>query len=82
VDKESPARKSRRERFVQVAEKRTNAVLKKLQVLANCANRQSYEYTEEDVEKIFRAIEEQVAISRAKFRTKRPPNFTLRDSRR
>lgn len=64
---ESPRRRKKRERFLKIAEKRTQMVLKKLQVLGNCANRQTYEYTPEDVEKIFSAIERQLMLVRSKF---------------
>ena len=47
---------NRRERFKRLATARTNTVLQKLKVLSNCANRQAYEYNEDDVEKIFASI--------------------------
>ena len=55
------------ETFKRVATRRTNAVLKKLQVLANCANRSTYEYTEEEVNKIFAEIEKETKLARMKF---------------
>ncbi len=65
---EKPSRpRDKRERFLDMAEKRTRVVLKKLQVLGNCANRQSYEYTSEDVDRIFSAIDEQLSRVRSKF---------------
>ncbi len=58
----------KRERFERLAEKRTNAVLKKLDILANCANRNQYEYEEEDIEKIFSAIRKKVRETQSEFK--------------
>lgn len=55
------------ERFKRLAAMRTNAVLKRLKILGNCSNRQVYEYSEEDVDKIFTTIERQVKDIRTKF---------------
>lgn len=71
------SRKGKRERFLEMAEKRTNAVLQRLQVLGNCANRQSYDYTPEDVEKIFDAIDRQLALVKARFQEKQRVTFKL-----
>ena len=56
------------ERFKRLASKRTNEVLDKLRILGNCADRRSYPYTDEEIEKIFRAIDEQTKIVKAKFK--------------
>jgi hypothetical protein len=71
-------RRDKRDRFLELAEKRTRVVLKKLQVLGNCGNRQSYEYTPEDVERIFSAIEQQLARVRAKFEQDREKKIDFR----
>ena len=74
----SAPRKDKRDRFLKLAEKRTRVVLKKLQVLGNCGNRQSYEYTAEDVERIFSAIEQQLTRVRAKFEQDREKTIDFR----
>lgn len=58
---------SKRERFKRLATKRTNKVLKSLEVLGNCANRSGYDYSEEDIKKIFNAIEGKVEKTKLKF---------------
>ena len=58
---------NKRERFKRLASSRTSEVLKRLKVLSNCANRSAYEYTEEDMAKIFSAIEKAVKESKSKF---------------
>lgn len=56
-----------RERFKRLATLRTNEVLKKLKILGNCANRNAYEYTEEDIKKIFSVIDKKLNEIKAKF---------------
>ncbi|MFC1900444.1 hypothetical protein ACFLYN_02510 [Chloroflexota bacterium] len=58
----------KKERFHRVATRRTNEVLKKLAILGNCANRSAYEYTEDEVNKIFSEIEREVKTTRMRFR--------------
>ena len=41
------------ERFKRVAESRTNRIIDQIRLLGNCANRSNYEYSEEDIKKIF-----------------------------
>lgn len=55
-------------RFKRLASSRTNEVLDKLRILGNCADRRTYDYTDEDIDKIFKAIDEQVKIVKAKFK--------------
>lgn len=58
---------SKRERFVRIAESRTNRILDQLKLLGNCANKHNYDYTDEDVRKIFSAIEKEVKAAKGKF---------------
>jgi len=58
--------KTKRERFVDIASKRTNRIINDLHLLGNCSNKNNYEYNEEDVKKMFSAIEE--ALKEAKGR--------------
>ncbi len=48
---------SKREKFVRLAEARTNKIIDMLKLLGNCSNSNIYEYTKADVDKIFSAIE-------------------------
>lgn len=57
----------KRERFKRLGTQRTNAVLQKIKVLSNCANRSAYEYTEDEVNKIFSEVERRVREAKAKF---------------
>lgn len=58
---------SKSERFVRIAEKRTNKIIDMIQLLGNCSNRATYDYTRDDVKKIFGAIESELKIAKAKF---------------
>jgi hypothetical protein len=57
----------KRERFKRLATYRTNEVLKRLQVLANCSNRSAYNYSEEEISRIFSTIDKAVRDAKAKF---------------
>lgn len=65
----SSSRKTRRERFLEVAARRTRTILDDLRKLGNCGNRSAYEYSDADVEKIFGAIEQELTAARLRFRT-------------
>ncbi|MDY2913984.1 MAG: hypothetical protein SOV58_05085 [Candidatus Enteromonas sp.] len=57
----------RRERFRKIAEKRVNKIFEDFRLLGNCSNKGNYEYTEEEVERIFRAIDKEYAALKKKF---------------
>ena len=57
----------KKERFKRLGTQRTNSVLQRLKVLGNCSNRSAYDYTEEDINKIFSEIEKKVREIKAKF---------------
>jgi len=65
------------ERFKRLATSRTNAVLDKLRIIGNLSNRQLYSYSEEDIERIFNAINRQMREVRAKFGTGKQRSFEL-----
>ncbi len=46
----------KRERFEKVASKRVQKTMDFIRLLGNCANKNNYEYTEKDVELMFREI--------------------------
>lgn len=71
---------TKRERFVRLAEARTNKIIDMLQLLGNCSNTSAYEYTQQDVDKIFSAIEAEVRDAKKKFskaETPKSSRFTL-----
>lgn len=71
---------TKREKFVRLAENRTNKILEMLRLLGNCSVKNSYEYTEEDVKKIFNALERELKSTKNRFLgiDAREEKFTLR----
>lgn len=67
----------KKERFKRLATQRTNLVLNRIKVLGNCSNRSAYEYTEEEVNKIFSEIERRVRETKAKFHFPKNKEFKL-----
>lgn len=66
------------DRFKRIAENRTNRTIEALRLLGNCANRSNYSYTEEEVKKIFTAIEAELKKAKEKFQPpKRTKKFEL-----
>jgi len=68
---------SKREAFQRLATKRTNAVLERLRILGHCANPQLYDYSNEDVRKIFRAMEKELKVAKIKFQNSSKSEFHL-----
>lgn len=69
---------TKRDAFLRLAEKRTNAVIEKIRILANCSNPYAYEYHDGDIRKIFAAIEEELRGARIKFRNDKDRQFKLK----
>lgn len=58
---------SKKEKFVRIAEARTNKIIDMIRLLGNCSNTSTYDYSKDDVKKIFSAIESELRIAKAKF---------------
>lgn len=57
----------KRERFENVASNRVQRILDTLQLLQNCANKNNYEYTEKDVDRMFSEITSAVRDARQAY---------------
>lgn len=70
---------TKREKFIRIAEARTNKIIDMIQLLGNCSNRAAYDYTEKDVADIFAAIERELKVAKQKFTVSgdRPLRFKL-----
>lgn len=55
------------ERFKTVASRRVQKVLDDMDSLSKCANKATYEYSDEDVKKMIRAINDQMTLLKAAF---------------
>ena len=58
---------TKRDRFVRLAEARTNKIIDMIRLLGNCANKANYDYTDADVQKIFNALEKEIKFAKTKF---------------
>lgn len=61
------AKSVKRTRFEKVASNRVQKVIDYLGLIQNCANRNNYEYTADDVEHMFAEIAKAVKDARAEF---------------
>lgn len=68
------------EKFIRIAEARTQKIIDMIRLLGNCSNTYVYEYTKKDVEKIFGAIEYELSMAKKKYGDTGASNdkFTLR----
>lgn len=64
---EAVVREGDRGKFVQLASRRVSRALNDIRLIGNLSNRSNYDYTDEDVAKIFRALSEEVSTCRKKF---------------
>lgn len=61
------AKETKWERFVRIAEARTNRILDNMRLLGNCSSKSNYEYTDEDIKKIFGALEKELKQTKNQF---------------
>ena len=61
------AKETNRERFIRIAEARTQKIIDIIELLGNCSNQYNYEYTQKDVDKMFSAIDSALKASKARF---------------
>ncbi|HEY8435448.1 MAG TPA: hypothetical protein VIK63_00115 [Haloplasmataceae bacterium] len=71
------AKETKREKFKRLAELRTNNAIKQIQLIGNLSNKNNYDYTEEDVKKIFKALKEEIDLAEKKFMEKSTKVFKL-----
>jgi len=64
--------RDKRERFVELAEKRVTRALESIRVVGNLSNRALYEYSDSDVAKIIGALNSELADLKRKFSTGGP----------
>lgn len=58
---------SKRERFEKVASNRVQRILDTLALLQNCANRNNYDYSQEDVDQMFSEINKVLKDTKSAF---------------
>lgn len=70
-DSKNKTSNDKRENFLRLAEARMEKALKSISLLGNLANKSSYEYTDEEVEMMFSALEDMIAEVRSEFVSKK-----------
>ena len=60
---------TKEEKFKRLAEARVNKLLEQFAILRNCSNTQVYSYSEPQINKIFKALEEELRITKAAFQS-------------
>ena len=68
---------SRKERFQRLATKRVTRILNDLRLLGNLSNRSSYDYSDEEIQKIFTAIDGAKNHAKSKFSFTKKVKFQL-----
>jgi hypothetical protein len=60
----------RRNKFVELTEKRVNKALKDIKLIGNLSNRSNYSYTDDDITKIYRALKNALDEMKGRFDSK------------
>ena len=58
---------NKKDRFKRVAEKRTENVIRAIRNLSKCSNRRNYEYSEEQLRKIWKIIDTELKLCKQNF---------------
>jgi hypothetical protein len=68
---------TKREKFKRIASSRVNRILNDIRLLGNCSNTSSYDYYEEDIKKIFNAIDSELRKVKIMFDRKKTKKIEL-----
>ena len=61
------SRDAKRKKFVQLAEKRTKNAIKSIRVIGKLGNKNAYDFTEADVNKIAKALSREIEVMKARM---------------
>ena len=59
--------RDKRKKFIKLAQARVNRAIKDIRLIGNLANKSSYEYSEEDTKRIFRALQKEIEAAKSRF---------------
>jgi hypothetical protein len=59
--------RDKRQKFVQLAEARVTRAIRDFRLIGNLSNRSAYAYADEDVRKIFRALQKELDAAKSRF---------------
>lgn len=60
-------KRDKQQKFVKLANNRVNKAIKSIQLVSNLSNKQNYEYSDEQAQKIIRAIQSEVELMKDGF---------------
>ena len=58
------------EKFIELANKRVNKTIKEIQLIGNLANKQNYEYTDQQAKQIIKALQQELDDVKYSFSSK------------
>lgn len=58
---------SKHDKFIRIAEARTNKASEMIRLIGNCASKSSYEYSDKEVKMIFDYLDKEIKNARNKF---------------
>ena len=58
---------TKKDKFIRLAEKRVNYVIKELDLIGNLSNKSNYDYEKEDVDKIVKTLKKSILDLELKF---------------
>ena len=59
--------RDKRKKFIQLAEARVARALNDIRLIGNLSNRSAYTYGDDDVRKIFRALQKELDVAKSRF---------------
>ena len=65
--------RSKRDKFLELANKRVSRALKDIQLVGNLANRKNYEYSDDEAKKIVKALQSEVERVKQHFHSGAQP---------
>ena len=68
---------TKEQRFKRIVEKRVQRVLDSLRSLSQCSNKRMYKWNDDQLEKIWTAIDKELKICKASFENSEPGEFRL-----
>lgn len=74
VSKQKPSRTAKRDKFIEFAERRTVNAIKAIRVIGKLGNRAAYEYTDTDVGKIVKALNEEIEQLKTRMKSSGRPD--------
>lgn len=68
---------SKHDKFLRIAEARTNKIIDMIRLLSNCSNKATYEYDETDVKKYFQLLSKSWKVVKLSFKVQEKKTINL-----